>query len=50
MLDGPVTLISPIISTSNKHILSTYNAQLSAKNIPVNKTYFNEKDNIQADK
>lgn len=50
MLNRPVTLISPIISTFNKYILNTYNAQLNAKNIPVNKTYFNERDNIQADK
>ena len=50
MLNRPVTLISPIISTFNKYILSTYNVQLSAKNIPVNKTYFNERDNIQAGK
>lgn len=38
MFNIPVTLIFPIISTSNKYILSTYNVQLNAENTAVNET------------
>lgn len=38
MFNIPVTLTFPIISTSDKYILSTYNVQLNAENTAVNET------------